>query len=210
MRLREMLVISLLPALSGLFPEASAEDLKFFGSEADICSPLPAKYGLDTDRDTVYNMVNGTTILGRPMLRSAALSFGYLNFTLTEQALELLADEAIIHGQPFIPDERIETGSGLYSVRSRLRDIAAVSDGAFYEPIGRVMRSAFLHCLLADSPASLSIALSEADEAIRIHRIAKACGEGELLSGKAALAMAACLYGRPHEQNTLIYRSDDQ
>ena len=53
MRLREMLVISLLPALSGLFPEASAEDLKFFGSEADICSPLPAKYGLDMDEAAV-------------------------------------------------------------------------------------------------------------------------------------------------------------
>lgn len=211
MNARKLLTEALIPALRLVFPQAEPVDLLFFGSEADICSPLPAKYGVDTSAEMVYNAVNGVTLGGFPLFCCTRINGGYIEFTLSDEALSELARLcAAPEAKP--PSKPFDHGRNADSVAARLIWLANGGAG-FYPPHDPILKKAFLACLLADTESSRQRALSLAEKALCLSRRARMSG-GEALSPGAALCMAAALLekcpslrsvGEPeNEQNTLI------
>lgn len=171
-------------------PEARACDMLLFGRNADVSSPLPLKYGVDMDADMVYNIVIGITFNGCRLFSGARMSGGYIDFTLTDEAIFELA--APYMGIPLtLPEAPFEHGRNLCSVRARLI-WAAKTGGSFFYPRDALLRRAFLCCLFADTEGSRQRAAVLADEALEKSRRARFTG-GETLSGGAAHVMAAAL-----------------
>ncbi|MCR5808447.1 MAG: hypothetical protein K6G56_02680 [Clostridiales bacterium] len=191
---KETVISAVLPALREVCPEAERNDLLFFGSRADICSPLPLKYGLDSLDGIVYNLENRVILFGRPVFSSVSVSGGFINMQVGEEALSAIVSE-VSEGELPPPAEVIRIGAYPESLYAALLDIANEGAGSkgLPEP-GGAARLALWHLLNADSPSSLSAALKETEAAIRAHRRAAVHAEGsERISGEAAKAMAVSL-----------------
>lgn len=202
MLIREKLDGLILPALRLLAPGAERGDIKYFSGFADVSSPLPAKYGIDIDAPTVYNILKQTALEGVPLFLRASAEGGFLNLYLTDEAIEKLAEISCELGGSLEPAAEIEVGTNPASVHARLSAIAHSSeDGAF--TLTGIGRRAFLRILTASTEASLNIALAETEGALWAHRRALVKGERSMLiPGRAARAMALAL-SRLSENTTI-------
>lgn len=197
MRLKQRITDALLPVLKEICFRCEVNDIGFFGSAADIACPLPAKYGLDMDEGTVYNIKNGVSVDGFPLFSSARLSAGFLELDISDGALGRFAAEVISGADEaaFIPADEFELKKGLEFVRARLLDIYRQKGGGFKIPADPDSRRALWHCLTADSPSSLNKAVKESGDAAMRDRLSRFSGSEKYdLSGGAALAMAVSLY----------------
>jgi hypothetical protein len=197
MNLKRSITDALLPVLREYCPKCSADDPGFFGSRADIAVPLGVKYGLDMDERMVYNIKNGVSMDGFPLFSSARMSSGFLELRIRDEALCRFARGTVSRADAaaFLPPDEFELFKGLGFIRARLLDLFRQRGGDITVPVSPEARRALWHCLTADSPSSLNVALKEAGEAAERGRLDGLNGNGAFeLSGGAALAMAVSLY----------------
>ena len=188
MNLRRTVAGLLLPALKRQYPEAAAADLGFFGRRADISAPLIAKYGIDLSPDTVYNIIYETNLGGVPLISEVRTNGGFADLTFSTGALEAFAEAFIGEGLLLCPSETITLGPTPEAIHARLLTAAeALPEEGFAPPETALARAAFIQCLAADTPSSLSQALRLAEEALDCHR------KRRVFCRKAALAMAAAV-----------------
>ena len=187
MSIRPQIEEALLPALRRVFPGARGEDLLLMGERADVCTPLPRKYGLDIDDKTVYNILYETRLGGERLFSEAEAVDGFLNFRLSDGAVARFAEGLAGGASPERP-KAARIGLNPEYVRMLLLHAAdtAAEDGPL-PPKDEGARRALRCCMAADSAASLQVSLRLAGEVLRRNR-------RELLLGRAAaLAMAAAL-----------------
>ena len=195
MTARGQTAAALLGAIRAWLPGASEEDLGFFGGRADVSCPLGQKFGLDLTPEIVYNIKTAPELNGVPLVSRAWASGGYLNLELSGEALALLAEEAIAGDPSPVPPEVMEVGPNPGFTRARLLDAAfETEEDGDIPPKDPLIRAAFRKCLMADTDDRIRLAARSADEALSVHRRAKASGDRTRTIGrKAALAMAARL-----------------
>lgn len=195
MSCRDEVERALIDAVLTLTPSAEKSDISFFGAVADVSSPLPRRYGLDITPEMVYNIRKSTVFRGVLLFSDVWEGGGFLNFNLSPEVWELIADEAISLQTSYEPDDPIELSPDPALVRAMLLDAAHESKGeGVFPPSDPVISRAFRFCLMADSLSRRSLAARAAYEAISLHRRNKALGNtAGVISKKAALAMAAAL-----------------
>lgn len=184
---RERTAAALLPALRKLFPDACASDLMFFGSRADVSSPLPRKNGVDIPEIAVYNIRDEVQLGESALLSDAWVSEGFINLSISEDAFLVLCEG--LGEAPAAPAEVIELSPcGRAYAAARLLDIANERpDAPFSVPRGELMRAAFRMAVFCDSPASRSLAEEACLKALSADRRERRIGR------RAALYMAAAL-----------------
>lgn len=187
MNVRALLTTAILPVLRRYFPEAEPADLGFFGGYADISSALPKKNGLDLSPETVYNIRTAISIGGAPLFSDAVCEAGFLGFTLSGEALEVIAGALAAESFPMEPSPVIELGATPECIHARLLDAAhALPEAPFKPPAGEA-RAAFWHLIAADTPSSLEIALRQTEAALDAHR------RSPVFTKAAVLAMASAV-----------------
>lgn len=191
--IKALVTAELLPRLRRLCPQLTERDLLFFGTRCDVAAPVGAKYGIDTDAESVYNVVNGTDCL--LSFSEAAVKGGFIGLTVSDETLEFLLREALRRfGSDTAAAGTVETGDETGCVRALLATAAGRSGAADGIPSDRTLRRALWLCITADSPASFARAVSAASEAVSLHRRGVALGKAEMQLGpSAARAMAASL-----------------
>lgn len=187
MSIRPQIEKALMPALLKVFPEAEPGDILLMGERADVCTPLPRKYGIDIGGETVYNILYEANIGGVQLFSGADVSDGFLNFRLSDGAVARFA-QGLAGGASLERPKAARVGLCREYVRLLLLHAAdtAKEDGPL-PPSDEGARRALRCCMAADSPASLQIAVRLADEVLRRNR------KTRLLGRTAALAMAAAL-----------------
>lgn len=185
MHARRLITAALLPVLRRVFPEAQPCDLLFFGGAYDVCSPLPAKYGLDIGADTVYNILTGVSVGGSPLLESLESRGGFLNMTLSPAAVELLAASAAGRGAGM--PERFELGANADCIKAGLLHAARLAPDAGYVPGDEGARRALLLTLFADTQRSRSIALKACETTLDNNRRRPILGAGAALACACAI-----------------------
>ncbi|MBR3383561.1 MAG: hypothetical protein IKG85_11085 [Clostridia bacterium] len=185
MSMRSQLEEALLPALREVFPEASGEDILLMGRRADICCPLPRKYGIDIPESMVYNIMDGVHVGGMPLLSGADFVDGFINFNLEEDALRLFAEQAASKASLLLPDG-FELGLNAGAVRAGLLHASRTAgEGLPTVPSDEAARRALRCALAADSQSAVNVALRLAEETLRRNR------KHRFLSETTALAMAS-------------------
>lgn len=191
--MKALVTAELLPRLKLLCPRADEGDLLFFGTKCDIASPIGVKYGVDTDAESVYNIMNRTD--GFLRFSEADVESGFIRLTVSDETLEFLVKEAISRfGGVQSPQEAVETGENPAYARALL--LTAAGRGSDHDriPTSGILRRALWLCLMADSTASLAKAVSAVMQAICVHRRGVALRDPEMQLGpSAAGAMAACI-----------------
>ncbi|MBO6061598.1 MAG: hypothetical protein J6P98_05745 [Clostridia bacterium] len=188
MNIRQIVTAAVLPPLRRVFPGAGSADLLFFGPAADIASPLPGKTGLDFTEEKVYNILTNVSAGWSPLFTRVGVSGGFLEFTLSDPAVEYLASALLAErGAPPFP-AGFELGpEPACAVAGLLTAAACAKDAGFTVPKEPEIRKALLLSLFADTPASVNKAVRAAQNALRSSR------RGAQLSRGAALSMAAAL-----------------
>lgn len=176
MHARRLITAALLPVLRRVFPDAGPGDLLFFGGAADVCSPLPAKYGLDIGADTVYNILTGVSVGGSPLLESLESRGGFLEMTLSPAAVELLAASAA--GRGACMPERFELGANADCIKAGMLHAARLAKDGGFVPGDAGARKALLLTLFADTPQSRSIALKACETILDENRRRSILGAG--------------------------------
>lgn len=176
---------ALLPAIRSFAPGAEGCDIGFFGETADISSPVPRKFGLDITPEMVYNIVYSTKLGGVPLLKSGSCENGFLNFTVSDEALRILAEEAAAGLGLSCPADVIEVGDTPAFLHAKLLG-AALTAADDLIPSDPSVRRALWQCIAADSPESVGRAVSSVSAAFRA-----LSASGARLGRTAALAMAS-------------------
>ncbi|MBO4847701.1 MAG: hypothetical protein J5586_00925 [Clostridia bacterium] len=200
MNARDTVSNELLPVLREFYPRADGSDLLFTGAY-DIVSPLPLKYGLDRESDIVYNIMNRVKLCGFPMFSRVWIDSGYIDFRLSDGAVEWIEVQA---AAPCSVPDAFEIGNDtgyLLALLLTAADTAKPEDPAI--PEGSVRR-ALLHAVFAASPSSRNTAIREAHAVVSEHRRAKP-GSPERMGKKTTLALAAAF-----SQEIIPERSDKQ
>lgn len=188
MQARRLITQALLPVLRRYCPEAEACDLLFFGGRADVCSPLPVKYGLDSGADMVYNIKTGISVGGAPLFSSVRLSGGFLEMTLNRTAAEYLAGPFSARGAEAEMPESFEPGPNADCIKAGLLHAARTSKGGLgLIPEDGEARRALLFTLFADTSASRSIALRACEKVLETNRRTPVLGAGAALACAGAI-----------------------
>lgn len=193
---REKLIDLILPVFKSIFPRFERGDLLFFGDRADVVSPAPRKYSLDADENMVYN-IKSSSANGTPLFREAASCGGYLNMTLSDEAVSSLADEFIAGRVPGDIPGAFRLGSD-GELLVRLIPLSR-TDGGVFPPEDPDIRRAVLFSMFAETKESGSRAAGLIRRALSKDRMARACGK-RLIPGKAALVMALFLEEKVYQK----------
>ncbi|MBO4385141.1 MAG: hypothetical protein J5854_06960 [Clostridia bacterium] len=189
MNARDKLFELILPVFESVFGRFEREDLLFFGDRADVVSPAPKKNSLDAEPNMVYN-IKSSSYKGALLFEDVTASGGFVNMTLSNEAIGLLAD-VFVEGRllPGIPDGFRIGGNG--ELLAMLIPIAKSCGGEF-PPKDPAVRRATLSAMFSDTPESLNRAAAHIRRALKLDRAARVSGK-RLIPGRAALIMALAL-----------------